>query len=123
MNTKIFIVVTALTALTTDEIMLKLPHCHKYDGMFSVVFPHSKLLTREVVQILNQVSLLKCLQTCLMHPQCHSINYQRNSLLCELLDQTHTSTTNKRELEKNHKNWYHYTTEDRSKVKKLKYKR
>ena len=65
--------------------MLKLPQCNKYDGLFSVVFPHAKLIHGKVHTI-TQVTLLDCLQSCVYHPTCRSVNYKKDSssLDCEL---------------------------------------
>ena len=110
---RIIIMLFANCIFELNTVILKLPKCGKYDAMFSGIYPYSRI-TDGIVETIIISQLLDCLHACLFHPTCRSINLNKKSNQCELVDEDYFLWYNT--LLTTDEPWYHYQTEDRKQV-------
>ena len=87
--------------------ILRLP-CGKFDASFIQMFRSQRLTSNSAVSV-KAASLRECISACIKFSECQSININKDSSVCELLDAT--SKNNKVSL-LNDSAWLHVETEE-----------
>ncbi|XP_066932468.1 uncharacterized protein [Clytia hemisphaerica] len=98
--------------------MLKFQECNLFDAEFSVVTRHHILLLGGQgfrFQRVPNMTLLNCLNMCMYHPKCFSVNHSPSTLTCQLLGNAAYMCGGRYDLLYD-SDWNHYETKDKKAI-------